>query len=547
MGEKVARLKDLRYNKVISEKGNAPMKQYTPEELNKLSKEEIAALLMQSQNETAFFRARLEELQMHLFSRSTERLECLGQESVFNEAEAQFNEEEKEPEIEDAVVTHSKRPRGKLLEDLKGLPTRKEMHELSEKELRDIFGENGWKRLPDEVSWSLEYHPSVKEAVEHHTAVYAAKHDDRIVRAQRPANLLAHSIATPSLVAAIMNAKYTNAIPLYRLRQEFERGGVNISVPTMANWVIRCTERYFQPVYDRLHEELCKLHVVQADETPCQVNKDGRPANAKSYMFVYRSGEKYAKPRIVLYDYQKTRNASHPDEFLKRFSGILVSDAYSGYHALDKRRDDIRVAHCWAHARRDLTDAIKLLKKGGPSKQRIKKTIAYQALERIGTMYALEDEWKDLTPEERLSRRQKHMKPLVEAYFAWVKSIDRDTVVSEKTKDGLQYSINQEKYLRTFLEDGEVPIDNSASERAIRPFCVGRSNWHVIDSIKGAQASAVVYSIVETAKANDLRPYEYLKHLLSVMTEHIYDTDTAYLDGLMPWSENLPEVCKKTT
>ena len=523
------------------------MKQYTPEELNKLSKEEIAALLMQSQNETAFFRARLEELQMHLFSRSTERLECLGQESVFNEAEAQFNEEEKEPEIEDAVVTHSKRPRGKLLEDLKGLPTRKEMHELSEKELRDIFGENGWKRLPDEVSWSLEYHPSVKEAVEHHTAVYAAKHDDRIVRAQRPANLLTHSIATPSLVAAIMNAKYTNAIPLYRLRQEFERGGVNISVPTMANWVIRCTERYFQPVYDRLHEELCKLHVVQADETPCQVNKDGRPANAKSYMFVYCSGEKYAKPRIVLYDYQKTRNASHPDEFLKGFSGILVSDAYSGYHALDKRRDDIRVAHCWAHARRDLTDAIKLLKKGGPSKQRIKKTIAYQALERIGTMYALEDERKNLTPEERLSRRQKHMKPLVEAYFAWVKSIDRDTVVSEKTKDGLQYSINQEKYLRTFLEDGEVPIDNSASERAIRPFCVGRSNWHVIDSIKGAQASAVVYSIVETAKANDLRPYEYLKHLLSVMTEHIYDTDTAYLDGLMPWSENLPEVCKKTT
>lgn len=547
MGEKVARLKDLRYNKIISEKGNAPMKQYTPEELNKLSKEEIAALLMQSQNETAFFRARLEELQMHLFSRSTERLECLGQESVFNEAEAQFNEEEKEPEIEDAVVTHSKRPRGKLLEDLKGLPTRKEMHELSEKELRDIFGENGWKRLPDEVSWSLEYHPSVKEAVEHHTAVYAAKHDDRIVRAQRPANLLTHSIATPSLVAAIMNAKYTNAIPLYRLRQEFERGGVNISVPTMANWVIRCTERYFQPVYDRLHEELCKLHVVQADETPCQVNKDGRPANAKSYMFVYCSGEKYAKPRIVLYDYQKTRNASHPDEFLKGFSGILVSDAYSGYHALDKRRDDIRVAHCWAHARRDLTDAIKLLKKGGPSKQRIKKTIAYQALERTGTMYALEDEWKNLTPEERLSRRQKHMKPLVEAYFAWVKSIDRDTVVSEKTKDGLQYSINQEKYLRTFLEDGEVPIDNSASERAIRPFCVGRSNWHVIDSIKGAQASAVVYSIVETAKANDLRPYEYLKHLLSVMTEHIYDTDTAYLDGLMPWSENLPEVCKKTT
>lgn len=186
-----------------------------------------------------------------------------------------------------------------------------------------------------------------------------------------------------------------------------------------------------------------------------------------------------------------------------------------------------------------LSQVKELLRKGGPSKQRIKKTIAYQALERIGTMYALEDEWKSLTPTERLSRRQEHMKPLVEAYFAWVKGIDLDTVLSEKTKDGLRYSINQEKYLKAFLEDGEVPIDNSASERSIRPFCVGRSNWHVIDSIKGAQASAIVYSIVETAKANNLKPYEYLQHLLSVMMEHIYDADTAYLDDLMPWSENL--------
>ena len=263
-------------------------------------------------------------------------------------------------------------------------------------------------------------------------------------------------------------------------------------------------------------------------------------------MFVYRSGEMSKEHGIVLYDYQKTRNADHLEEFLKQFSGILVSDAYSGYHALDRRRADIRIAHCWAHARRDFADAVKLLRKGGPSKQRIKKTIAYQALERIGTMYALEDEWKGLTLSERLSRRQEHMKPLVEAYFAWVKGIDLDTVLSEKTKGGLQYSINQEKYLRTFLEYGEVPIDNSASERSIRPFCVGKSNWHVIDSIKGAQASAIVYSIVETAKANNLKPYEYLQHLLSVMMVHMYDADTAYLDDLMPWSENLPDVCKKT-
>lgn len=170
------------------------MKQYTPEELNKLSKEEIVALLMQSQKEAALFKERLEELQMHLFGRSTERMECLGQESIFNEAEVKYNEEENEPEIEKAVVVRSKRPRGKLGEDLKGLPMRKEMHELSEDELQQIFGEKGWKRLPDEVSWKLDYHPSVKEAVEHHTAVYASKNDDRIARAPRPADLLADNV-----------------------------------------------------------------------------------------------------------------------------------------------------------------------------------------------------------------------------------------------------------------------------------------------------------------------------------------------------------------
>ena len=149
-------------------------------------------------------------------------------------------------------------------------------------------------------------------------------------------------------------------------------------------------------------------------------------------------------------------------------------------------------------------------------------------------MCALEDEWKRLTSAERLSRRQEHMKPQVEAYFAWVKGIAPDTVLSEKTKDGLQYSLNQEKYLRAFLEDGEVPIDNSASKRAIRPFCVGRSNWHVIDSIKGEQASAIVYSIVETAKANNLKLYEYLRHLLSSMMEHIYWSSQENPDSYSP-------------
>ena len=157
----------------------------------------------------------------------------------------------------------------------------------------------------------------------------------------------------------------------------------------------------------------------------------------------------------------------------------------------------------------------------------------------------MEDDWKDLSPEERQSRREKHTKPLVEAYFAWVKSIDPDSIVSENTRKGLRYSLNQEKYLKVFLEYGDVPIDNSASERAIRPFCVGRANWHLIDSIKGAQASAAVYSIVETAKANQLKPYEYLKYILTEMPRHMNDTDFSFLDDLLPWAEAIPAICKK--
>ena len=522
------------------------MKQYTAEELNRLSKEEIVALLLQSQKQNALFAEQIATMQSQRFGRKTERLECLGQESFFNEAEVEAEKDTAEPEAEEISYTRKKRQPGKLDEMLKGLPSRQETHELSQEELTEIFGENGWKRLPDDVYRKLEYHPATKEVVEHHVAVYAAKKEDKIVRAPHPVELLAHSIATPSLVAAVMNAKYTNALPLYRIAQEMERYSVKIPVPTLANWVIRCSERYLYPIVDRMQTELRRLPVLQADETVCKVSKDGRPANAESRMFVYRSGEFERERIIVLYDYQMTRKAEHITGFLGDFSGILVSDAYGGYHSVDRKQEDVQVANCWAHARRSFADALKVLpKKGGPSKKTIKNSIAYQALERISSLYALEEQWKDLSPEERYSRRQKHSKPLVEAYFAWVKTVDPETVISENTRKGLQYSINQEKYLKVFLTNGAVPIDNSACERAIRPFCVGRANWRLIDTIHGARASAAVYSIVETAKANHLKPYEYLNYLLSEMPKHMEDTDCSFLDTLLPWSESIPEVCKK--
>ena len=549
------------------------MKQLSSSELNNMSKEDLAAMVLQmqqlheqlqkQQKEMELQQKEMElqqkqmEQQIHTlnekiaimnarhFGRSTEKLETLpGQMNIFNETEVAAAEAIAEPAIEQVVVRRKKK-KGQRKEDLSRLPKRIENHELTKEQLKAVFGENGWKRLPDEVYSRVEYQPAVKEVVEHHVAVYAAKKNDvdTIVRADRPVDLLRNSIATPSLVAAIMNAKYTNAIPLYRIAQDFEQSDMILGRATMANWVIRCSERYLSLVYDRLQKHLCAQKIIQADETTCQVTKDGRPSDAKSYMFVYRTSEHCKEKPVILYQYGKTRSKSNIQKFLEGFSGIMVSDAFSGYKSLDKNDENIHSAFCWAHARRDYADALKALK--GDAKELAHETVAHKALVQIAAIYKAEEALKDLTAEERYDRRQREVKPLVEAYFAWVHEQEPTTIVSKYTREGLNYSMNQEKYLKVFLEDGNIPIDNSATERAIRPFTIGRANWHIIDTIHGAEASATIYSLVETAKANKLKIYEYLKHLLTEIPKHMNDTSMDFLEDLLPWSEKLPEECHK--
>ena len=179
---------------------------------------------------------------------------------------------------------------------------------------------------------------------EHHVAVYAGKDNQTIVKADRPRDLLRNSILTPSLAASIMNAKYVNGLPLYRISQEFLRNDIHISKQVMANWMIQCADRYLGILYDYLHKELYRFHVLQADETPVMVSKDGRPANSKSYMWIYRTGKIYKDTPIVLYEYQRTRKADHPQEFLKGFTGVVVCDGYSAYRKLD-RDGKIRISH----------------------------------------------------------------------------------------------------------------------------------------------------------------------------------------------------------
>ena len=333
-----------------------------------------------------------------------------------------------------------------------------------------------------------------------------------------------------------MNAVQT----LYRTEKEFERYGIQINRKNMAHWMIRLAEEYLGVLYDFLHEKLYEYHVIQADETPCLVNKDGRPAGTQSYMWVYRTGYLYQNRQIVLYEYQKTRNASHPREFLKNYSGICVTDGYQVYHTLEKEKEDLIIAGCWVHGRRRFDEALKVLPKEGRSKSN-----AYLVMKQIQAIYREEGKLTDLSASERLQQRQLVVKPLVDALFVYLKNTKQDISAKGKLADAYGYMLNQENYLRVFLEDGEVPIDNNASERAIRGFCIGKKNWQMIDTISGAKSSAIIYSIAETAKANNLKPYEYFEYLLSEIPEHMEDTDKKFLEDLLPWSDALPKRIRK--
>ena len=258
-------------------------------------------------------------------------------------------------------------------------------------------------------------------------------------------------------------------------------------------------------------------------------------------MWVYRTGKLYDAGAIVLYEYQKTRNTSHPREFLKEYRGICVTDGYQVYHTLEKEREDLLIAGCWSHARRQFADVVKSL-----GKEKAKETLAYQALNQIGAIFKLEEAYALLSPDERVRCRQSSTKPLVEAFFAWIR-VNQDKVMPKSaTGKGFSYCLNQEKYLKVFLEYGSVPADNNAAEQAIRGFCIGKRNWHLIDTIHGAQASAILYSIAETAKANGLKPYHYFEYLLTEIPKHMEDKDKSFLEHLLPWSPELPSECRKT-
>ncbi|HAP04046.1 MAG TPA: IS66 family transposase [Lachnospiraceae bacterium] len=457
--------------------------------------------------------------------------------NILNEAESLTqNGTPAEKDIEVVVRTHTRKA-GRRKEKLSAVEKEIVMHECSE-EVLDAAFPNGWHEIGEDVYSELQYTPATFKVLEHHVKSYGGNHDgDTVIRADHPERILDHSILSPELFAMIFNMKYVNAIPLNRLSEEIRRYDVILDRQDMAGWLISVYKYYMKPVHEMMKKNLMDAGLLHCDETPFVM-----PERSKQYMWVMHSPGKSGGPPIYLYEYLGGRNGEVIQDYLNGYKGVLVTDGYQPYHTIMKNSNDITVAGCYSHVRRKFAEIVKAVRKG--EKLTPAQEIAAEAVKRIDALYHLDNKFKDSSDEERLKNRQENIRPLVDDFFAWVKTFDSQTVSSSKLRTALNYAENQEYYLRTFLDHPEVPLDNNDAERSIKKFCVGKHNWHIIDSKNGAASSAFYYSIAETAKANGLKPYEYMRYLISELIKYPrenipYDE----LEKLMPWSDTLPEIC----
>lgn len=473
-------------------------------------------------------------------SEKTPKEDIDGQLFLFNEAEVEADESVPEPIRHEVKGYVRKDKRTKREELIKDLPVREILCESAPEDQYCLQCNADLKPIGKEtVREELEYIPAKLQIVRYVRMAYECpkcKHTARpyIQKALTPSSLMNHSLASPSSVANVMYQKYVNSIPLYRQEKDWERLGMALTRATMANWIIRCSEDYFAPIIDYLRKELLKRDIVHCDETPVQVLKEnGKKPQTKSYMWLYRTG-KDAKAPIVLYDYQPSRNGDHAATFLKDFKGYVHSDGYAGYNKLD----GIIRCGCWAHLRRKFVEAIP-----GRKAKDSPLTSAEIGRDYCNQLFKIEEWLADLSPEEKYCKRLELEKPVLEAFWCWLENL---TVLNGSSLGkAVTYAKNQKPYMENYLLDGRCSISNNAAENSIRPFTVGRKNWLFADTPKGASASATVYSIVETAKANGLEVYTYLEYLLLYMPNSDWRNHPDNLENLMPWSEAVQTECKR--
>ena len=511
----------------------------TIEQLTKNHEEQTAQLnqTIANLNET------VEYLKKKLFASSSEKAKkdgFPGQMDLFNEAEAVADPSVPEPTLEEVVGGYKRQARKTKAtreEILAGLPVIEVPCTVPDEDRNCPYCNTPMEIIGKKVvREELRIIPAKVERIQYVQEVLGCpecKKDGAsvIVGAETPSPLLKHSLASPSTVAYVMYQKYVNSIPLYRQETDWKQLGVKLLRATLANWIIKCGTDYMGSVYERLHQHLLKRDIIHADETPCQVLKEeGKTAQSKSYMWLYGSGND-GLPPIRLYDYQPSRGGYHAEKFLKGFSGYLTCDGFGGYNKL---KDVIRCG-CLAHMRRYWYDALP-----GKSKKTKEKTPAEIGFDYCNQLFELEKEYADLDAETRKVKRLETEPAIWKAYWSWLETLY--PTGGSRLDKAVTYAKNQKPYMENYLLDGRCSISNNIAENIARPYAIGRKNFLFHDTVKGARASSIIYSLVETAKLNNLNIYAYLETVLLYMPD--YKNEPEGIEELMPWSDMIQQRCR---
>ena len=471
-----------------------------------------------------------------MFGASSEKTDdVMEQFNFFNEAEAEHTPINPEPTVE-TITYRRKKQRGQREKVLENLPV-----ETIEYTLEDTTCPKCSEPLhvmSKEIRRELKIIPAQVKVVEHVSYVYSCRNCEKndtvstIITAPSPKGLLSKSLVSSSVMAYIMNQKFVNAMPLYRQEQELKRMDLLLSRQTLSNWMINGA-KILKPITDRLHELLVSKDILHADETTLEVLcEPNRSAQSNSYMWLYKTS-KYDNP-IVLYDYQEGRSGDFPKKFLNGFKGYLHVDGYAGYHKLET---DVKLSACWAHARRKFDEALTVLPKKNP------ESAAAIGLQYCNKLFEIEREVQDYSLKKKKIVRQEQSKPVTEAFFAWAEAESYKVLPKSAIGMAISYALKLRKPLLTFLEDERLEISNNSAERSIKPFVIGRKNWLFCNTPGGAKSSAIIYSMIETAKENKLKPYEYLKFIFDKL--QVIDTENiSEIDKILPWSNEVSISCK---